>query len=167
MQKLILSCWKIRLACWMMQMSGFKIQNLLFSPLADSTIAVLAWIPWILSQHQRSSVFCRRANCFHHSSICVEQSVLHLCATTEQHGVEWKLMNVKFIVILTFFSHCRKMLSWLYGIYFWFSLLYLIMRTLAVSLFSAEINDKSKRPVEVLRAIPRESWCLDVSQDPL
>lgn len=54
------------------------------------------------------------------------------------------------------------MSSFTKGLYFWFSLLYLIIRTLAVSLYSAEINDESKRPVEYLRAIPRESWCLEV-----
>lgn len=48
------------------------------------------------------------------------------------------------------------------GFYFWFSLIYLIIRTLAVSLYSAEINDESKKPVEIFRAIPRESWCLEV-----
>lgn len=65
--------------------------------------------------------------------------------------------------ILDFVVDFRKMYSWMYGLYFWFSLLFLLLRTLAVSLFSAEINDNSKRPVEVLRAIPRESWCMDVS----
>lgn len=54
------------------------------------------------------------------------------------------------------------MTSFSQGFYFWFSLIYLIIRTLAVSLFSAEINDESKKPVEIFRAIPRESWCLEV-----
>jgi gustatory receptor len=58
------------------------------------------------------------------------------------------------------------MTSFAKGLYFWFSLIYLIIRTLAVSLYSAEINDESKRPVEYLRAIPRESWCLEVSDCP-
>jgi gustatory receptor len=48
------------------------------------------------------------------------------------------------------------------GFYFWFSLIYLIIRTLAVSLYSAEINDESKRPIEALRVVPRASWCLEV-----
>jgi hypothetical protein len=61
------------------------------------------------------------------------------------------------------FLHFRYMTSFAKGLYFWFSLIYLIIRTLAVSLYSAEINDESKRPVECLRAIPRESWCLEVS----
>lgn len=56
------------------------------------------------------------------------------------------------------------MTSFSRGFYYWFSLIYLIIRTLAVSLYSAEINDESKRPVEVLRAMPRESWCLEVNQ---
>lgn len=52
--------------------------------------------------------------------------------------------------------------SYAHAAYFWFSLIYLIVRTLAVSLYSAEIHDESKRPIEVFRAIPRESWCLEV-----
>lgn len=48
--------------------------------------------------------------------------------------------------------------------YFWFSLMYLIARTLAVSLYSADINDQSKRPIETFRAVPRESWCLEVKR---
>lgn len=57
------------------------------------------------------------------------------------------------------------MTSFYHSAYFWFSLIYLIIRTLAVSLYSAEINDESKRPVEVFRAIPRESWCLEVTKN--
>lgn len=49
-------------------------------------------------------------------------------------------------------------------IYFWFSLLYLIGRTLAVSLYSADINSESKKPIEVFRAVPRESWCIEVKR---
>lgn len=50
-----------------------------------------------------------------------------------------------------------------HGIYFWFSLLYLIGRTLAVSLYSASINSESKKPIEIIRVVPRESWCLEVN----
>lgn len=51
-----------------------------------------------------------------------------------------------------------------HGVYFWFSLLYLIGRTLAVSLYSADINSESKRPIQVFRAVPRESWCTEVKR---
>lgn len=48
-----------------------------------------------------------------------------------------------------------------HAVYFWFSLIFLIARTLAVSLYSAEIYDQSKKPVDVLRAIPNHSWCTE------
>lgn len=53
--------------------------------------------------------------------------------------------------------------SFAHAVYFWFSLTFLITRTLAVSLYAADINDESKRPSRVFRAVPRESWCLEVS----
>lgn len=46
--------------------------------------------------------------------------------------------------------------------YFWYSLIFLIVRTLAVSLFSADINDESKQPLKMFRFVPTESWCLEV-----
>jgi gustatory receptor len=52
-----------------------------------------------------------------------------------------------------------------YGLYFWFSLIYLIIRTLAVSLYSAQINDEATRPNDVIRSVPRDSWCLEVRKD--
>lgn len=52
--------------------------------------------------------------------------------------------------------------SFAHAVYFWFSLTFLITRTLAVSLYAAEINDESKKPTRVFRAVPRESWCLEV-----
>lgn len=33
------------------------------------------------------------------------------------------------------------------------------MRTLAVSLYAAEIHEQSKKPINILRAIPRNAWC--------
>lgn len=49
-----------------------------------------------------------------------------------------------------------------HAMYFWFSLFFLIFRTLALSLFAASIHDESKKPIEVLRAVPHYSWCLEV-----
>ncbi|CAG9805825.1 unnamed protein product [Chironomus riparius] len=48
--------------------------------------------------------------------------------------------------------------------YFWISLSYLIGRTLAVSLYSAGINDASKKPLEVFRSVCREDWCVEVKR---
>ncbi|KAH8240010.1 hypothetical protein KR032_010311 [Drosophila birchii] len=44
-------------------------------------------------------------------------------------------------------------------LYFWFSLIYLLGRTLILSLYSSSINDESKRPLLIFRLVPREYWC--------
>ncbi|KAH8297670.1 hypothetical protein KR054_005206 [Drosophila jambulina] len=44
-------------------------------------------------------------------------------------------------------------------LYFWFSLSYLLGRTLILSLYSSSINDESKRPLLIFRLVPREYWC--------
>lgn len=43
--------------------------------------------------------------------------------------------------------------------YFWWSLLFLIGRTIAVSLYAAQIHEESKKPIKMLRALPRSAWC--------
>lgn len=48
------------------------------------------------------------------------------------------------------------------AVYFWFSLLFLFGRMLMVSLFAAEINSESKKPADVLRAIPEISYSKEV-----
>ncbi|XP_059621801.1 gustatory receptor for sugar taste 64a-like [Phlebotomus argentipes] len=49
-------------------------------------------------------------------------------------------------------------------VYFWSSLLYLIFRTFCLFLFTAEINDQSKRPLEILKTIPSFSWCEELER---
>lgn len=56
----------------------------------------------------------------------------------------------------------RPMPSFAHAIYFWFSLFFLIARTLALSLYAASIHDESKKPIDVLRAVPHYSWCTEV-----
>lgn len=51
-----------------------------------------------------------------------------------------------------------------HAVYFWFSLIFLILRALAVSLYSADIYDESKKPIDILRAVPHDSWCLEVQR---
>lgn len=48
--------------------------------------------------------------------------------------------------------------------YFWFSLIFLIARTLAVSLYSADIYEESKKPIEILRSVPHGSWYTEVQR---
>lgn len=47
-----------------------------------------------------------------------------------------------------------------HAIYFWYSLIFLIVRTLSLSLFSSAIHDESKKPTHTLRAVP--NWCMEV-----
>lgn len=46
----------------------------------------------------------------------------------------------------------------LHMVYFWCSLIFLILRTFAVSLLAARINDESIKPIKVLRSIPTHLW---------
>ncbi|EDX09146.1 GD13803 [Drosophila simulans] len=50
-----------------------------------------------------------------------------------------------------------------HALYFWFSLVYLLGRTLILSLYSSSINDESKRPLVIFRLVPREYWCDEVA----
>lgn len=52
----------------------------------------------------------------------------------------------------------------MHAFYFWFSFVFLIGRTLAVILYSAEINDESKEPLKVIRNVPRDIWCLEIKR---
>lgn len=45
-----------------------------------------------------------------------------------------------------------------HALYFWFSLIYLITRTVVISLCAAEIQDQAKRPLYVLRKIKSDYW---------
>lgn len=50
------------------------------------------------------------------------------------------------------------------AIYFWSSLIFLLFRTISVFLFAAAIHDESKKPIHILRAIPRNVWCIEVER---
>lgn len=48
--------------------------------------------------------------------------------------------------------------------FYWYSLIYLILRTFFVYICASEINDESKKSVEVFRAVPRASWCIEIKR---
>lgn len=52
--------------------------------------------------------------------------------------------------------------SFVHAAYFWFSLIFLLARTLAVSLYSSSIHEESKRPIAVFRAVPMGAWSFEV-----
>lgn len=55
--------------------------------------------------------------------------------------------------------HCRPTYPTFYLVaYFWYTLIFSMVRTLAVSLFAARVNDESTRPIWILRSISADSW---------
>lgn len=92
-----------------------------------------------------------------------EQPIFYLCAADEK--LEVMLRKIGFLNILkSKYYYFRPMPSFAHAVYFWFSLIFLIIRTLAVSLYSAGIHDESKKPINVLRSVPHDSWCVEVQR---
>ncbi|XP_055326852.1 gustatory receptor for sugar taste 64f-like [Sitodiplosis mosellana] len=70
--------------------------------------------------------------------------------------------NNLFFICVQLLRSIRPMRSIPHAIYFWFSLIFLISRTVAVSLYSSQIHDESKKPIIVLRSVPNHSWGIEV-----
>ncbi|XP_063705920.1 gustatory receptor for sugar taste 64a-like [Culicoides brevitarsis] len=49
-------------------------------------------------------------------------------------------------------------------VYYWASLTFLILRTAAVFLFAAEVNEQAVKPLELLRRLPNSMWNVDVER---
>ncbi|GAB0093011.1 Gustatory receptor [Sergentomyia squamirostris] len=90
-----------------------------------------------------------------------------LCDSVDSHISRITLVsfsNNLFFICVQLLNSLNKKDSFIHTFYFWFSLLFLIARTLAVSLYAATINEESKEPIHVFRVVPRESWCLEVKR---
>uniref|UniRef100_A0A182G0C2 Gustatory receptor n=2 Tax=Anopheles albimanus TaxID=7167 RepID=A0A182G0C2_ANOAL len=74
------------------------------------------------------------------------------------------ISNNLFFICVQILNSLNSRPTFVHTVYFWFNLIILIGRTLAVAMFAAEVNDESKRPIEVLRTIPREGWCLEAKR---
>ncbi|XP_055326851.1 gustatory receptor for sugar taste 64f-like [Sitodiplosis mosellana] len=72
------------------------------------------------------------------------------------------LSNNLFFITLQLLRAIRPMPSIQHAIYFWFSFIFLLSRTLAVSLYSSQIHDESKKPIVILRAVPTNTWNSEV-----
>lgn len=58
----------------------------------------------------------------------------------------------------------RPLASIPHAVYFYFSLIFLLTRTVAILLFAASIHDESKRPVKTLRMVPTKNWCTEIER---
>lgn len=55
--------------------------------------------------------------------------------------------------------YCRPTYPTVYLVaYFWYTLVFSVVRTLVVSLFAARVNDESIKPIWILRSISADSW---------
>lgn len=88
-----------------------------------------------------------------HFFICVQ-----LCKSLKWFA-QFELILSRSIIWITLFHICRPLPSAVQFTYFWWSLLFLIGRTVAVSLYAAQIHEESKKPIKMLRALPRSVWC--------
>ncbi|XP_053691099.1 gustatory receptor for sugar taste 64f-like [Sabethes cyaneus] len=74
------------------------------------------------------------------------------------------ISNNLFYICVSVLNSMNSHPSVVHMLYFWVGLSFLISRTLAVTMYSAQVNDESKRPIEVLRTIPRDGWCLEAKR---
>ncbi|XP_058448772.1 gustatory receptor for sugar taste 64e-like [Malaya genurostris] len=74
------------------------------------------------------------------------------------------ISNNLFYICISILNSLNSQPTIAHMLYFWFGLAFLIGRTLAVTMYAAEVNDESMRPIEVLRTIPREGWCLEAKR---
>ncbi|XP_055696745.1 gustatory receptor for sugar taste 64b-like isoform X1 [Phlebotomus papatasi] len=49
-------------------------------------------------------------------------------------------------------------------IYFWFSLLFVICRTLTTLFFAASVNEAAKEPYQILKTLPYTSWTVEIQR---
>nr|XP_018911724.1 PREDICTED: gustatory receptor 5a for trehalose-like [Bemisia tabaci] len=72
--------------------------------------------------------------------------------------------NNLYFICLQLLNSLRPMQSTWQATYFVYSFSYLLVRTIAVSLFAASVHDQSKEPKSVLFSVPTESYCVEVSR---
>uniref|UniRef100_A0A1B0D5M0 Uncharacterized protein n=2 Tax=Phlebotomus papatasi TaxID=29031 RepID=A0A1B0D5M0_PHLPP len=90
-----------------------------------------------------------------------------LCETVDNHISHITLVsfsNNLFYICVQLLNSLNTKDSITQMFYFWFSLIFLLVRTLGISLYAAEINEEAKVPIQIFRVVPRESWCLEVKR---
>ncbi|KAH8386167.1 hypothetical protein KR200_002103 [Drosophila serrata] len=72
--------------------------------------------------------------------------------------------NNLYFICVQLLRSLNTMPSVAHAVYFYFSLIFLIGRTLAVSLYSSSVHDESRLTLRYLRCVPKESWCPEVKR---
>ncbi|XP_035900725.1 gustatory receptor for sugar taste 64a-like isoform X2 [Anopheles stephensi] len=58
----------------------------------------------------------------------------------------------------------KKLANTIEDAYYWFSLVFLIVRTVIVFLSAAHIHDCAKKPLEIIMKIPNVGWCVELER---
>ncbi|XP_058129801.1 gustatory receptor for sugar taste 64a-like [Anopheles ziemanni] len=58
----------------------------------------------------------------------------------------------------------QKLANTVDDIYYWFSLMFLLARTVTVFLSAAHIHDCAKKPLEIIMKIPNVGWCVELER---
>uniref|UniRef100_A0A1I8QER6 Gustatory receptor n=1 Tax=Stomoxys calcitrans TaxID=35570 RepID=A0A1I8QER6_STOCA len=72
--------------------------------------------------------------------------------------------NNLYFVCIQCLKSINTMPSVAHAIYFYFSLLFLLARTLTVCLYLAEVNDRSRTPLNILKQVPDKAYNLEVER---
>lgn len=86
-----------------------------------------------------------------HSSSVVQQLKVYYC-----HSFIDRVLDISFA--------CRSIDEGVAKVYFFYSFAFLILRTIAVSLYAAWINDESKEPAATLNSVPSATYSDEVMQ---
>lgn len=73
---------------------------------------------------------------------------------------DFKIIIYHYLIIVIYYSQQPSIEHYLYV---WFSLIFLICRTLSVLMYFSQINDQAKIPLRVFRNVPQKGWCPEVS----
>lgn len=68
------------------------------------------------------------------------------------------------LIVLLFFDELRPLPTTLRMVYFWYSLLFMIMRAACVSFSVTGIHDETKELIHILRAVPSHSWNIETKR---
>ncbi|KAH8371100.1 hypothetical protein KR093_006246 [Drosophila rubida] len=72
--------------------------------------------------------------------------------------------NNLYFICVQLLRSLNQMPSVAHAVYFYFSLIFLIGRTLAVSLYAASVHDESRYTLRYLRCVPKDSWCSETKR---
>ncbi|XP_054732845.1 gustatory receptor 5a for trehalose-like [Anastrepha obliqua] len=72
--------------------------------------------------------------------------------------------NNLYFVCIQLLKSMNTMPSTAHLVYFYASLSFLLGRTLAVSLYLSEVNDRSREPLVIIKQVPKEGYCAEVDR---